>query len=305
MKQAPLLYDMPISSQEEPMARILIVHGIGQEFEGPSSLHAKLYPALQDGLSRAGINILAQEVACASYGDAFRPPGEFLAPVPYFDDSDIEPGYEEQFLLAVWESAANRDETVVPPDEEVLSRTPSTARRALAALSSSRFLAGLSERLFIGDLKQMTAYFCDAELRGKILGIAAAAIADDTEVVIGHSLGSVVAYEALFAKASPQVKALITLGSPLGLRNLIFDRLRPPPVPDAVSGKLTGLLPPVRMWGNVADPGDIVALVEDLRPLFGDDIRQARVNNGATPHDMRPYLEDVVTARLIADGLNA
>lgn len=287
------------------MARILIVHGIGQEYEGPASLHAKLYPALQDGLSRAGINIPAREVSCASYGDVFRPPGEFLAPVPYLDHLDIEPGYEEQLLLAVWRSAASRDGTVVPPDEEVLSRTPSTARRALAALSGSRFLAGVSERLFIGNLKQVTAYFRDEELRAKVLRIVAAAITDDTEVVIGHSLGSVVSYEALFTKAGTQVKALITVGSPLGLRNLIFDRLRPPPVPDASSGKLTGVLPPVRMWGNVVDPGDIVALVEDLRPLFGDDIRQARVYNGATPHDMRPYLEDAVTARLIADGLNA
>ena len=141
------------------MARILIVHGIGQEFEGPGSLKSKLYPSLEDGLSRAGINISAHDVACASYGEVFRPSGEFLAPVPYFDDSDIEPGYEEQLLMAVWQSAASRDETVVPPDEEVLSRTPAVARRALAALSGSRFLADLSERLFIGDLKQVTAYF--------------------------------------------------------------------------------------------------------------------------------------------------
>jgi hypothetical protein len=29
------------------------------------------------------------------------------------------------------------------------------------------------------------------------------------------------------------------------------------------------------------------------------------VHNGATPHDMRPYLQDALTGRLIADGLNA
>jgi hypothetical protein len=296
---------MAICRREELVARILVVHGIGQEFEGAASLKSKLYPSLEDGLSRAGINISAQEVTCVSYGEVFRQPGEFLAPAPYFDDADIEPGYEEQLLVAVWQSAASRDGTVVPPDEEVLSRTPAVARRALAALSGSQFLAGLTERLFIGDLKQVTAYFCDDEIRARVLGIVTAAITADTDVVIGHSLGSAVAYEALFAKAGPQVKALITVGSPLGLRNLVFDRLRPPPVPDPVTGKLVGRMPPVRMWGNVADPGDIVALVEDLRPLFGDSIRQARVHNGATPHDMRPYLEDAVTARLIADGLNA
>ena len=66
-----------------------------------------------------------------------------------------------------------------------------------------------------------------------------------------------------------------------------------------------GVWPPVRMWGNVADDGDIVAAVEDLRPLFGDGIRQLRVHNGAKAHDMRPYLEDPLTGQLISAELNA
>jgi len=287
------------------MARILIVHGIGQELEGPHSLHARLFPALRDGLSRAGTEIRPEAVSCASYGELFRPHGEFLAPTPYYDDSNIEPGYEEDLLIAIWRHAACCDETVVPPDEEVLSRVPSPARRALAAMSGSRFLAGLAERSFIGDLKQVSSYFCDQDLRAAVQDKVALAVTDDTQVIIGHSLGSVVAYEVLFAHSRPGIKALITLGSPLGLRNLIFDRLRPPPVPDGLGGHFKGVWPPVRMWGNVADDGDVVAVVEDLRPLFGDDIRQLRVHNGAKAHDMRPYLEDPLTGQLISAGLDA
>ena len=50
---------------------------------------------------------------------------------------------------------------------------------------------------------------------------------DGTEVIVAHSLGSVVAYEALCAHPEWPVRNLVTLGSPLGIRNLIFDQLVP------------------------------------------------------------------------------
>lgn len=286
------------------MASILVIHGIGQEWEGSNTLHARLFPALRDGVNRAGVEIGSDNVRFASYGDLFRPAGEFLAPAPYYDASSIEPGYEEDLLMALWERAAAVDESVVPPGEEVLSQ-PSPVRRALAALSGSRFLAGVAERAFIGTLKQVRTYFCDDSIRAAVQEAVAMAMTKDTRLVIGHSLGSVVAYETLFSHPRPSVRALVTLGSPLGLRNLIFDRLRPSPTPARAGGRLMGAWPPVSMWGNVVDVGDIVAVTEDLRPLFGEKIRQARVHNGAKAHDMVRYLEDAVTGQLIAAGLDA
>jgi pimeloyl-ACP methyl ester carboxylesterase len=286
------------------MASVLVIHGIGQEMEGPNSLYARLFPALLDGVNRAGSEISPDEVCFASYGELFRPPGEFLAPAPYYDASSIESGYEEDLLMALWERAAAVDMSVVPPDEEVLSRA-SNVRRALAALSGSRFLSGVAERAFIGALKQVSAYFRDYGIRAAAQEKVALAMTDDTRLVIGHSLGSVVAYETLFTHPRPNVRALVTLGSPLGLRNLIFDRLRPAPVPAGESGQLKGVWPPVEMWGNVADDGDIVAVAEDLRPLFSEKIRQARVHNGLRAHDMVRYLEDAVTGQLITAGLDA
>ena len=287
------------------MSRILVIHGIGQEMEGPSTLHARFFPALHDGLSRAGIDIEPQDATFVSYGELFRPPAEFLAPAPYYDASSIEHGYEEDLLLAIWTRASSCDETIVPPCEEVLSRTPSAARRALAALSRSQFLAGIAERSFVGDLKQVRSYFCDENTRTAIHNEVAQAITADTRVVVGHSLGSVVAYEVLFSDPQRDIRALITLGSPLGLRNLVFDRLRPPPVAAGDGRGVKGVWPPVKLWGNVADAGDIVVAVEDLRPLFGADIRQLRVHNGAKAHDMSPYLEDRMTGQLILAGLDA
>ena len=59
------------------------------------------------------------------------------------------------------------------------------------------------------------------------------------------------------------------------------------------------------MWTNIADQGDVVAAVEDLRPLFGEQMRQIRVNNSSHAHDMRPYLTEKMTGGAIAAGLNA
>jgi len=286
------------------MAGILVVHGIGQQLAGPSTLGARLFPALRDGLLHAGTDLSPDDVSFASYGEVFRPAGEFLAPEPCYDDSDVEAGYETDLLIALWDRAARCDQAVIPPEEETLGRTPSAACHALAAMSRSRFLAGVAERLFIADLKQVRAYFCDEDLRASIQERVAAAIANDTRVVVAHSLGSVVAYELLFRHPHPQVGALVTLGSPLGLRNLIFDRLRPAPAATA-NGRVMGAWPPVRMWANVADSGDVVAAVEDLRPLFGDGIRQLRVHNGPRAHDMSSYLTDPLTGQLIAAGLDA
>ena len=287
------------------MAGILVVHGIGQEVQGPSTLQARLFPALRDGILRAGADIGQQDVSFASYGELFRPESEFLAPAPRYDASDVDTGYEEALLEALWQRAADCDEAVIPPDEEVLGRTPVVARRALAALSRSKFLAGIAESAFIGDLKQVSTYFGDKKTRADVQEKVAAAIADDTRVIVGHSLGSVVAYEVLFAHPHQQVRALVTLGSPLGLRNVVFDRLTPAPAAVPGSKQVMGAWPPVGMWANVADTGDVVAAVEDLRPLFGSGIRQLRVYNGAKAHDMTSYLTDPRTGELILAGLHA
>jgi hypothetical protein len=92
--------------------------------------------------------------------------------------------------------------------------------------------------------------------------------------------------------------ALITLGSPLGLPNLIFDRLEPTPV--AGQGAWPGN---VRSWSNIADRHDIVAAVKDLAPLF-KGVRDIRVANEALAHDASPYLTAKETGASILEALH-
>ncbi|MFE7400000.1 alpha/beta hydrolase [Streptomyces sp. NPDC057557] len=82
-------------------------------------------------------------------------------------------------------------------------------------------------RALVFDLKQVRRYLLDDDLRTAARERVQEQIGPDTHVLIGHSLGSVIAYEALCAMPGHPVKALVTLGSPLGMR-MVFDRLLPP-----------------------------------------------------------------------------
>ena len=186
-----------------------------------------------------------------------------------------------------------------------LARTPGGVQAALRALSGSAFFAGLADRVMLFDLQQVRRYMTDPQVRRAVLGRVAAGVGADTRVLVGHSLGSVVAYEALCAHPEWPVRALVTLGSPLGIRNLIFDRLMPAPAA-GVSGGVRGAWPGgVRSWVNVADAGDVVALVKDLRPLFGGQVACYLVHNGSHAHEVRPYLTAAETGAAIAAGLAA
>ncbi|GIH73825.1 hypothetical protein [Planobispora longispora] len=92
-------------------------------------------------------------------------------------------------------------------------------------------------------------------------------------VVIAHSLGSVVTYETLWANPDLEVELLITLGSPLGMRDVVFERLLPSPV----NG--WGQRPrQVRRWVNIADKDDIAAIPASLRACFTGVDQEFMVN---------------------------
>jgi pimeloyl-ACP methyl ester carboxylesterase len=171
---------------------------------------------------------------------------------------------------------------------------------ALRALSRSRFFAGLALRALVSDVKQVSGYLLDPELRRAARERVAASITPDTRVVVAHSLGSVVAYETLCMLPDHPVRALVTLGSPLGIANLIFDRLDP--APQAGRGVWPG--PDTLVWSNIVDRGDVVALEKDLRPRFGDGVRNVVVHNGAHAHDAAAYLTDRLTGQAIRGGLD-
>jgi hypothetical protein len=291
------------------MAKVVVVHGISQQNLGDQSLRLTGAPALRDGISRAeavtptlASALTDSDIQFAFYGDVFRPPGRLLsAGIPLLELSDVTE-FEEELLFYYWAEAARTDSGVIAPDARSLARMPRSAQAALRALSGSRFFSGLAERAMIFDLVQVRRYFTEPETRDRVRTLVANMVSEDTRVLIGHSLGSVVAYEVLAANRQCPVRALITLGSPLGIRNLIFDRLQPPPV--AATGPPGQWPGCVSSWTNIADEGDVVALVKDLRPKFGTAVACHTVYNGSHAHDIHAYLTTPETGAAVLAGLS-
>lgn len=281
------------------VSRVVLVHGIGQQVKGPQTLLEEWYPALCDGLTLAGgrARVEQDEAAVGFYGDVFRPSGTRGLDGPVLDSSDVTEPEDEEWLRAWWEEAARLESAVHGPEDLGRIRAPNWIQRALDALSHSVFFAGCSEHLLVSSLRQVRRYFTEPAVRQAIQTRVADCLTNETRVVVAHSLGSVVAYEAMCAHQSTGLR-LITLGSPLGIRNLVFDRLIPAPVsgqgcwPSSAAG-----------WINIADRGDVVALNKRLAPLFSGQVTDVLVNNGSKAHDIRPYLTARETGQAISEAL--
>ncbi|MGW6833414.1 hypothetical protein ACWGCI_08370 [Streptomyces sp. NPDC054949] len=276
-----------------------MVHGIAQQLRGPETITEAWLPSLNDGLAISGSETLPrQDVSVAFYGDLFRRPGHRGLGEPPLDASDVELGLEHELLLAWWQAAADTESPVPGPDAPARLRTPHVVQRALNALSHSAFFAGLAEGAMIGSARQVRRYFTEPEVRRAAGERLARLVTGETTVIIAHSLGSVVAYETLCAHPQWQDLTLITLGSPLAVHGLVFDRLRPTPHAGTARWPV-----PVKRWINIADHGDAVALVKELAPSFGTRVQDFTVNNGAHAHDVRPYLTARETGLVLAESL--
>lgn len=295
------------------MAEIVLIHGIAQEQAGKATLESQWIPALADGVRAAGHDGLADrvwpagrpgsvDIQMAYYGEFFRREGAMGE-----NDAFIDLSKEEQelavALAAEWLGhAAERDN----PDQR-------TAKRQLAHLDPEHPPQGpkeeatrviingvaklnwfaptgmaFAQRFVNKSLMQVTRYLSDPELHERIQERVLDLIGPDTKVIIGHSLGSVIAYEVAANHLKDPLQLLLTIGSPLGLRTIIYDRITPqPPQYPAL----------VHKWVSIADRNDLVAAIPDLTTLFGRNkppgaiLESAwTVDNGSSPHRGEYYL---------------
>lgn len=280
------------------MAKIVGVHGVGHQFKGENTLRAEWLPALKDGLARVGHQLSSDEdFVCAFYGSIFRHAGKVAMDPPY-DAQDVGDEWERDLLELWWREAAHVDPTVRGPEAGTKVSVPCVVQRALDALSQSCFFAGLAERALIYDLKQVRRYLREPDVRREAQASVARSIGPDTRVIIGHSLGSVVAYEALCEHPEWPVSIFVTIGSPLGIRNLIFEELDPKPE-NGIGNWPAG----VKQWVNIADSGDVVALVKELGARFGPAVSDHLINNGAKAHNATRYLTTRELGNAVAAGL--
>lgn|GEM_PF-278934 len=307
------------------MATIVLVHGIAQEQLGADCLESRWLPALADGVRAARYPDLADliwhatgpgriSIRMAFYGDLFLTPGTMGADRVELA-SEAQRELAEQ-LAAEWlgraagrdvpdqRTAATQLSYLYPDGYDEQGALREGQRSALNGLAKLRWFApfgmAFAGRFVATSLRQVTSYLTDAEIRQAVQQRVSAQLDADTQVLIGHSLGSVVAYEAAHRLTRP-LPLLITLGSPLGLRSVVYDRIVPQP---------PGYPPQVHRWVNIADRNDLVAARPDLRQMFGPLPTGAvfdggwTVHNGAKPHQAEFYLTKEQTGRPIGEVLD-
>jgi hypothetical protein len=274
-------------------ANVVAVHGISQQQAGRRQLLPPWEAALRDGVERAvGRGGPVIELDLAYYGDLYLQAsprkGGAVTDLATLDEDEIA-------FLGEIENELVTDE----PDEEIMKgfrEVPQPVARLAAWLDRRVGLAG--RILFFGDLIQVRRYQREDELAADVRQRVGEALGPHTRIMIGHSLGSVVAYEYLAMEPNHGVETLITLGSPLALRS-IKERLRVKG-PDGRPRSPTG----VTRWVNVLDPRDPVACAGGLSP-FWPAVTDEQVDNGDEPHAATRYLGKEVTGQAVVGGLQS
>lgn len=281
------------------MPAIVGVHGIAQQFKGGYELETVWYAAIRDGLAAAGYQTTANALASADvrvafFGNLFRPRGAMAAEDPAYGPADVAPGPERTLLTELYQAALAQDPSLRPP-EGAMGPGMVTVGVMLERLLHSRTFAKVAQRGFIGNLKQVSKFLANPQVKELVLERVHDIADQQTRVLVGHSLGSIVAYEYLCRYQPPSVELLVTLGSPLGIPNLVFEKLTPAPVGGKGSwpGQTT-------RWVNVADANDIVAMRKKLAGLFasspaGAALDDRSVHNGGEPHAAECYLNAAET----------
>jgi hypothetical protein len=308
------------------MAHVVMVHGISHQEDAADTIRAEWLPALAGGVRNAGFDAIADrlspdggvtdrfEVRMAFYGAMFREPGRMggeegdLSP----ESQDIADNLAVAYLFRA--SQVQNDELRRSGEEELaalglLDGGESQGIRSFQRQLLNRLLKlpwagrlGMPAATWWNrNLHQVTRYLTDEEVRKTAQQKVLELLDEKTQVLVAHSLGSVVAYEACFQLKRP-LPLLVTIGSPLGLAKVVYERLRPqPPV----------FPPQVRRWVNVADRNDIVAAEPALGRFFGDVPEGARfdsdwtVKNGRDAHSAKAYLTAVEVGRPVGQTLTA
>lgn len=182
-------------------------------------------------------------------------------------------------------------------------------RSALQFVSRKTGAPTLIIEQFLDDI----AYYLELkEMRETVLGTVERdvhrTLPDGGELVlIGHSLGSIVAYDLLTRlPESYRVRLFVTAGSPLGypiVQNNLLGRVRgQKPVIPSVVPQTPGA------WLNAYDVLDFVALVHPLAGTYTEGVRgqlsDERTYNPTGPHAIEDYLADPDVAGPVGRALD-
>lgn len=295
------------AAQPRKPTRLLLVHGRAQQGKDPVKLQAEWIEALNRGAAKSGQSLPAQvQVAFPYYGDLLDSYAQQES-IPLTAEVQSRGEVNDEFLAFQAEIANEMRERKGITDAQIqdelgrdpTERGPQNWKWVQAILRAVDKNAGsLNQGALELFTRDVFLYIKRAGVRAEVDRVVARLLTDEPTVVVGHSLGSVVAYSVL--RNDPralQVPLYLTVGCPLAVR-AIRDELRPLRYPDNV-----------RDWYNAFDTRDVVALYPLDQRNF--PVRPAVTNHPGVQnhtdnrHGIIGYLDDQAVAKRILDALPA
>ncbi len=288
--------------------RLLLVHGRGQGGKNAADLKATWIGTLRKGYEAAHLTYPESlEVDFPYYGDALDarvakselPLPRSIVPKGAGESSPYE-DFVRESLREMKESASISDDAVtaeagpIPVAEKGIANWALT--QAILRLIDNRF-RGVSAYSIDSFLRDVFLYVTNRSVANEINAIVTGMLTDEPTVVVGHSLGTVVAYNVLANTPTLKLRRFITVGSPLGLKTISsrLGVLQYPPADFA--------------WYNAYDDGDVVALNPLRDPYFKTmpavDNYDGINNDTDNQHGIIGYLNDATVARAIDEALQS
>ncbi|CAN7737734.1 hypothetical protein [Neorhizobium sp. LjRoot104] len=274
--------------------KVLMIHGIGQE----GSTQQQLVADWTQCLERTSPGLLENaDIRFPYYGTTLADwaNGRARAAVVMGADTsvDLADAGELAFLREALEEAAakqnisegeieaalNEVDTAVPMDSFI-------GRRLVGLIRALEKASPAKGTILMRVIKQGNTYLSSKGAAAAVEKIVRPYLLDSPQVLVTHSLGTVIAFKLLreleMQGANIEIPLLVTLGSPLGLE--AFKKKLGPPRRRAAF---------VKRWVNFFDPSDIVALGKNLdEATFGPGIENdGSVNNTTSnAHGIIGYL---------------
>ncbi len=290
--------------------RLVLVHGRSQQGKIAKELKAQWLESLHDGLRAAGIQgeVPDERVAFPFYGDTLdslvNDPDRKAPDVIVAGDGD--PGAAEQEFIGKYVAAVvakvglSEGEIQAESDTGVVEAGAQNWPWVLAALRALEKVPGVSANAIALATRDVWLYLTHPGIGRTIDNGVRSAMTTDETVVVAHSLGTVVTYNLLTREAAErgwQVPRLVTVGSPLGLAEIV-RRISPLRYPIGDGS-----------WFNARDPQDTVALHPLDSTFFAvrPDIENHSKVQNPTPnhHGISGYLSDPLVAQRIWEALTS
>lgn len=306
------------------MTRVVLVHGIGQQNSTAADQIRQWLPSLVKGVLGSG-HPNAGQVGAVLSAAASVPAHDATVRMGFYGDLFLTPGVMGEEAVPGPETAAVADALAVAllrtaikrgderlateatvtlaqadPAREGIEGVGVVVRGAMSHLDANRWLSarifGVAQRART-DLIQVARYLTEEPLRVKIQARVEELVDRNTDLIIAHSLGSIVGWEVCH-RYKGTLPMLLTIGSPLGLDSIVYPRLRPfPPT----------FPPAAQRWINIAHPDDIIAVEPSLEHLFpssdGRRVEDHTPRSDRNHHAAEAYLEQVETGKAISDAL--